>query len=215
MVRAPAGKPRAKRQVARRGPSHTEPLPQGGAERDFGANFERIDGATRVRRRDAVKSVRTTAPLGTLLSARSEVNHGMWRAQAWRGRAGQAFKLGEPGVMDRDHRQFARRELPRAATGWPGRQVEVPREELLASPGPGPPGQREPAHERTGRLKKKPGTMAGLVQGWAGHPFQSRQMQLTSRGTPAPDARAPRLVTHWADRDQARRLCLSSDSCLL
>jgi hypothetical protein len=25
----------------------------------------------------------------------------MWRAQAWRGRAGQAFKLGEPGVMDR------------------------------------------------------------------------------------------------------------------
>ena len=24
----------------------------------------------------------------------------MWRDEAWRGRAGQAFKLGEPGVVD-------------------------------------------------------------------------------------------------------------------
>ncbi len=25
----------------------------------------------------------------------------MWRDETWRGRAGQAFKLGEPGVVDR------------------------------------------------------------------------------------------------------------------
>ena len=43
---------------------------------------------------------RTPAQLGTLLRARSEVDHGMWRDEAWRGRAGQAFKLGEPCVAD-------------------------------------------------------------------------------------------------------------------
>ena len=101
----------------------------------------------------------------------------------------------------RDHRQFARRELPDAATGWPGCQDEVPREELLADPGPGPGATR--ARSPTNRpLEKKPGTMAGLAQGWAGHPFRFRHMQLTSHRTSAPDARAPRLVTHWADRDR-------------
>ena len=45
-------------------------------------------------------SARTPAQLGTLLSSRSEVDHGMWRDEAWRGRAGQAFELGEPGVVD-------------------------------------------------------------------------------------------------------------------
>jgi hypothetical protein len=43
---------------------------------------------------------RTPALLGTLLIARSEVEHGMWRDEAWRGRAGQAFEFGEPGVAD-------------------------------------------------------------------------------------------------------------------
>ena len=114
----------------------------------------------------------------------------------------------------RDHRQSARRELPDAATGWPGRQDEVPRKELLAGPGPAPGATR--AHLQPNRpLEKKPGTMAGLAQVWAGHPFRSRQRQLTSHRTPAPDALAPRLVTHWAVRDQVRIPCLSSDSCLL
>jgi hypothetical protein len=44
--------------------------------------------------------VRTPAQLGTLLSARSEVGLEMSRGRAWRGRAGQAFKLREPGVVD-------------------------------------------------------------------------------------------------------------------
>jgi hypothetical protein len=34
------------------------------------------------------------------LIARSEVEHGMRRDEARRGRAGQMLKLGEPGVMD-------------------------------------------------------------------------------------------------------------------
>jgi hypothetical protein len=38
--------------------------------------------------------------LGTLSSARSKVQRKMWRGAAWRGRAGQAFELGEPGVGD-------------------------------------------------------------------------------------------------------------------
>ena len=44
--------------------------------------------------------MRAAAQLGTRWSARSEVEHDMWRDEAWRGRAGQAFKLGEPGVVD-------------------------------------------------------------------------------------------------------------------
>ena len=38
--------------------------------------------------------------LGTQQSARSEVDQGMWRDEAWRGRAGQAFEVCEPGVMN-------------------------------------------------------------------------------------------------------------------
>ena len=39
------------------------------------------------------------ALFGTLLEARNEIGHRMWHDEAWRGRAGQAFKLGEPGVV--------------------------------------------------------------------------------------------------------------------
>ena len=60
----------------------------------------------------------TLALLGTLQNARSQAECQIaGAARAWRGRAGQAFELGEPGVVDRDHRQFTRRGLPRAATG--------------------------------------------------------------------------------------------------
>jgi hypothetical protein len=43
---------------------------------------------------------RTSAQLGTRRSARSEIGGEMWRDEAWRGRAGQAFKLGELGVVN-------------------------------------------------------------------------------------------------------------------
>jgi len=163
----------------------------------------------RVRR--APRVLRRSSARGEVRGVRSAARCGVTRRSA-DGPARRSSSVSRRG--GRDHRQFARCELPDAATGWPGRQDEAPREELLAGPGPGPGATR--AHLRTNRpLEKKPGTMAGLAQGWAGHPFHSRQMQLTSRGTPAPDALAPRLVTHWAVRDQARDLCLSSDSCLL
>ncbi len=70
-----------------------------------------------------------------------------------------------------------------------------------------------PTRARSSRDRplESPCTMARRAQGWAGHPCHSQPMGLTSTGTPAPDARAPYLVTRRADRD----LCLSSDSCLL
>ena len=40
------------------------------------------------------------ALFGTLLNARNEIGHKMWHDEAWRGRAGQAFRLGEQGVVD-------------------------------------------------------------------------------------------------------------------
>ena len=137
----------------------------------------------------------------------------MWRDEAWRGRAGQAFKLGEPGVVDGTTANSL-------ATSYRGPrqdgQVAKTNSAQGTACGSWTRAWGTRARSRTNRpLEKKPGTMAGLAQGWAGHPFHSRQMLLTSHGTPAPDALAPRLVRHWAVRDQARDLCLSSDSCLL
>jgi hypothetical protein len=185
-----------------------------GAEQKVGAAFEQVDGAIRARRARCIVRAHTLAQLGTLLSARSEVDHGIWRDEARRGRAGQAFKLGEPGVVD----GTTANSLAASYRG-PRQDGRVAKTKSLArnclrilDQGLRP----TRARSRTNRpLEKKPGTMAGLAQGWAGHPFHSRQTLLTSHGTPAPDARAPRLVTHWADRDQDRNLCLSSDSCLL
>jgi hypothetical protein len=54
-----------------------------------------------VRRQTGVeRSERTAALLDTLYSARSEVERRIWRDRASRGRAGQAFEFGEPGVAD-------------------------------------------------------------------------------------------------------------------
>jgi len=39
------------------------------------------------------------APLGTLRRTRSQVELSMWRGEPWRGRADQAFELGESGVV--------------------------------------------------------------------------------------------------------------------
>jgi len=68
------------------------------------------------------RSARTPALLGTQGNARSQVELGMWRGRARRGRAGQAFKLGGPDVADGTTANFIRRGLSRAATGWPGCQ---------------------------------------------------------------------------------------------
>ena len=186
-----------------------------GAAHQGAVSSEHEDGYTqggRARRWDSGRA--QPALLGTRRSARSEVGGEMWRDEAWRGRAGQAFKLGEPGVVD----GTTANSLAASYRG-PRQDGQVAKTKFLArnclrilDQGLGP----TRARSRTNRpLEKKPGTMAGLAQGWAGHPFHSRLTRLTSRGTPDPDAHAPRLVTHWAVRDQARDLCLSSDSCLL
>ena len=70
-------------------------------------------------------------------------------------------------------------------------------------------GQREPTHERTGRLRSP--ERQQLSQGWAGHPFQSRRIQLTSHQTPDPDVDTSRLVTRWSNR----HLYMSSDNSIL
>jgi hypothetical protein len=56
------------------------------------------------------------------------------------------------------------------------------------------------ARSRTNRPLEKPCTIAGPAQGWAGHPVQSRRIQLTSHQKPDPDVDTPRLVTRWANR---------------
>jgi hypothetical protein len=70
-------------------------------------------------------------------------------------------------------------------------------------------GQR--ARSSRNRPLEQPSTIARLAQGWAGLPSHSRPMRLTSQPTPAPDARAPCLVTRWSNR----HLCLSCDNWLL
>ena len=47
------------------------------------------------------QSARTPASLGTLREARSQIEPGIWRGEAWNGRDGQAFALVECGVVDR------------------------------------------------------------------------------------------------------------------
>src|SRR6516165_10302983 len=90
----------------------------------------------------------------------------MWHAAARRGRAG-------------------------ASTGWPGRQVQAPREELPADSGPEPPGQREPALQGTGRLNNPARSPARSRVGWTSRPATPDATRLTSQPTPAPVVDAP------------------------
>jgi len=48
---------------------------------------------------DKMGSARTLTSLGTRSIARSGAGLKIWHAAAWRGRAGQALELGEPGVL--------------------------------------------------------------------------------------------------------------------
>ena len=74
----------------------------------------------------------------------------MGRAATGRGRAGQAFLLREPSMVDGTTADSHAADQ-RAATGWPGRQVKAPRKEPPADSGPEPPGQREPTDQGTDR----------------------------------------------------------------
>ena len=162
-------------------------IAEGDTEQGFRAAFEQEDGAIGVRLARCIVQARTPAQLGTLLSARSDVDHGMWRDEAWRGRAGQAFRLGEPGVVDGTTANSL-------ATSYRG-----PRQDgQVAKTNPGAPGclrildqslgQREPAHGRTGRLKKSPARWPGSLKG--GLDFPSTHARCCSRRMERPLSRA-------------------------
>ncbi len=55
----------------------------------------------------------TLSPLGTVRKTRSQIEPGVWRGQAWHGRASEAFELVEFGVLDR----ATANSSPRTATG--------------------------------------------------------------------------------------------------
>ncbi len=71
-----------------------------GTEQQVGASFEQNEGATGPVLARYLASGRTPASLGTLSKTRSGGGDELCRDEAWRGRAGQAVKLGEPGVVD-------------------------------------------------------------------------------------------------------------------
>jgi len=124
----------------------------------------------------------------------------MWRGEVRRGRAGQAFDFGEPGVLDGATAKSlaAGRHGPRQV--GPDRQDQAPQAELLADSGSEPGATR--ARSSSNRPLEQPGTITGLSQGWAGpSPSQSRARPLTSDRTPAADVDAPRSFTRWANRN--------------
>ena len=122
----------------------------------------------------------------------------MWRGEAWRGRAGQAFELGEPGRGGRGHRQFlaADRRGPRQDDQAVKTKLLTGSCLRILDQGLGPTRARSSRNRPLEPLC----TMARLAQGWAGHPCHTRRMRLTSTGTPAPDVDALCLVTRWASR---------------
>jgi hypothetical protein len=127
----------------------------------------------------------------------------MWRNGLRRGRAGQAFKLGEPGRDGRGHRQFLAADLR-----GPRQDDQAVKTKLLTGScsrfldqGLGPTRARD---SRNWPLEPHC-TMAGLARGWAGRPCYTRRMRLTSTGTPAQVVDAPCSVTRLASRKCSSR----------
>ncbi len=122
-----------------------------GTEREISANFEHESSATQ----DGCAVSRGvgayTSAARHAVNCAEEGRHVMWHGRAWRGRAGQAFGLGEPGVLDgttanplaascRGPRQDGPAAKTKLLTGSCSR--------IWARAW----GQREPADGRTGRL---------------------------------------------------------------
>jgi hypothetical protein len=127
----------------------------------------------------------------------------MWRNGLRRGRAGQAFKLGEPGRDGRGHRQFLAADLR-----GPRQDDQAVKTKLLTGScsrfldqGLGPTRARDSRN----RPLEPHCTMAGLARGWAGRPCYTRRMRLTSTGTPAQVVDAPCSVTRLASRKCSSR----------
>ena len=123
----------------------------------------------------------------------------MWRGEVRRGRAGQAFDFGEPGVLD-----GATAKSLAAGRHGPRQVGQIVKTKPLRRSCLRILDQSlEPTRARSSsnRPLEQPGTITGLSQGWAGQsPSQSRARPLTSDRTPAADVDAPCLFTRWANR---------------
>ena len=111
-------------------------------------------------------SARTPASLGTLRTARSQIEPGIWRGKAGHGRAGQAFALVEFGVVDRatansslwtatGHKQGDQAAKTKPPSGSCSRILDQ---------------SLEPTRARCSRnrLLEQASAIARLVRGWAG-----------------------------------------------
>lgn len=143
----------------------------------------------------------TSAPLGTLLNARSQGGPGIWRGQAWHGRAGQAFELREPGVMD----GTTANSSPRTAAGRKQDDQIVKTKPLTRSCLRFLDQSLGPTRARFSRNRplEQPCTMwlgCARVDWTSGH---SLPFELMLHRTPDPDVDALCLVTRQASRNAA------------
>jgi hypothetical protein len=155
-------------------------------------------------------SARTPAPLGTLRTARSPIEPGIWRGKAWNGRDGQAFALVESGVVDR----ATANSSPRTTTGH--KQVDQTAE---TKP---PAGSRSRILDQSlpanaGPLFKEPAARMTQLDAWAssrvGWTISATHAQINSLRIEHPirTLTYPAIVTRRSTQD----LCLSCDNCLL
>ena len=133
----------------------------------------------------------------------------MGRGTAWRGRAGQAFEIGEPGVAEGTTADSLAADRRGPLQDDQAVKSKLPSGNCsrILDQGLGPTRARSSRN----RPLEPPCTRVRRAQGWAGHPCHTRRMRPTATGIPAPDVDALGWVTRWANRN----LCLSSDSCLL
>ena len=98
----------------------------------------------------AVKPAHTSTILGTRSKARRSVGSTMCRGEARRGRAGQAFELGEPGVADGTTANSLAADCRGPRQDDQTVKTKPLARGLLADSGPGP-GANEPALQGTDR----------------------------------------------------------------
>ncbi len=154
-------------------------------------------------------SARAPTSLGTLRKTRSHIEPGIWRGQAWHGRAGQAFELVESGVGTGPP-PIPRRGPPRATN----RMTRPPRR---SPPQEAARGFWIRAWSHASLLFKEPAARMTQHDGWA-----SSRVGWTIPATHA-ETNSPRIehpiqtLTCFAlvTRQSNRILCLSCDNCLL
>ena len=122
----------------------------------------------------------------------------MWRGRARHGRAGQAFELGEPGVVD----GATANSSPQTAAGH-DRMTRPSRRSSSRGAACGfwirAWGQREPALQGTGRLNRS-AQWLGWLKGGLDIPATHAECGSLPREHPLRTLTRLRLVTRWANR---------------